>query len=187
MRSTKTVVIAILAVLMMLSCGEMSAQNRKKEKFYDSKPVVDSPEYALASGGVVEQESKAKIDWDLVDLDTLTLFPKHIRPEVYPKYKYGDMREFRDKVARNLTLPKSLIAEMRDTGEWNLRIFVIFIVEKDGSVKEVRCERRQGPEHNVDVIKHFQDIVTSNNQWIPGSHKGRVVRTEICLPIEFRR
>ena len=187
MRSTKTVVIAILAILITLSYGEMSAQKRKKEKFYDSEPVIDSPEYASLSGGVTEQTPKDTIDWDLVDLDTLTLFPKHIPPKVYPEYKYGGMRGFRDEVTRNLTIPKSIVAEMRQNGEYNLRIFVIFIVEKDGSVKEVRCERRQGPEHNVDAIKHFQDIITSNNQWIPGSHKGRVVRTEICLPIELRR
>ena len=111
-----------------------------------------------------------------------------IRTEVMPRFKYGELREFRTWVQDKFKCPKSVYADLKALAFSEQAILqVIFYIDIDGSVKEVRCERRQGPEHNADVIKHFQDIVTSKNQWIPGSHKGRVVRTEICLPIEFKR
>ena len=52
MRSMKTVIIAILAVLVMSPFGETFAQKRKKEKFYpDASAVVDPVEYAIRRGG----------------------------------------------------------------------------------------------------------------------------------------
>ncbi|MBQ7342835.1 MAG: hypothetical protein IJW42_06190 [Alistipes sp.] len=188
MRSTKTVIIAILAVLVALSFGEAYSQNRKKVKVYPESPaIVDSEEYATMSGGesVAPKES---IDWDIVDLDTLTLFPKHLRPQIYPKYHHGDMRGLQYEVEKHLQIPKTLRAEMRAQSLNFVRVFVLFIVEKDGSVSDVKCYRSGFTERetNHEVVKMLEPLFVSKGSWTPGSHNGRVVRTEICMPVDFR-
>ena len=187
MRSTKTVIIAILAVLVMSPLGETFAQKRKKEKFYPDAPaVVDPVEYATQSGG--EVTPKEVVDWDVVNPDTLTLFPKHLRPQVYPQYHYGGMHGLKYEVEQRLRMPKTLRAEMRAQSLDFIRVFVLFIVEKDGSVSDVKCYRSGFTERetNPDVIKLLVPLFTSKRSWTPGSHNGRVVRTEICMPVDFR-
>ncbi len=188
MRSTKTVIAAILAVLVALSCGEISAQNRnKRKKIPELPPVEDSAEYATHSGGEMPQP-KEKIDWSVVDLDTLQLFPKHIPPEVYPQYRYGGVQGLKYEVEQRIRMPKTLRTEMRSKGLSFIRVFVLFIVEKDGSVSDVKCYRSgfTDLETNQEVINLLTPLFLSERSWTPGSHNGRAVRTEICLPADFR-
>ena len=62
------------------------------------------------------------------------------------------------------------------------QVLVSFIVEKDGSVTDVRVE------HGVDDLLDDEAVrvVSVSPKWIPGRIKGEKVRTRIVIPVEFR-
>ena len=62
------------------------------------------------------------------------------------------------------------------------RVFVNFVVEKDGSITNVQIER--GVEPAMD--KHAVKIVENMPRWIPGERNGEIVRVRYTLPIQFR-
>lgn len=61
------------------------------------------------------------------------------------------------------------------------RVFVSFVIEKDGSITNVKVERGI----SVDLDKEAQRIVRKMPKWIPGESAGIVVRSRIRLPINF--
>jgi protein TonB len=98
--------------------------------------------------------------------------------------KVEDMPEFpggeqamMDFVSKNVVYPK----EAQEKGISG-RVFVSFIVEKDGSVNEVKVMRGIGggcDEESVRVIKAMP-------KWKPGKMKGKPVRVSYMMPIVFR-
>ena len=61
------------------------------------------------------------------------------------------------------------------------RVFVSFVIEKDGSITNVKVERGI----SVDLDKEAQRIVRKMPKWIPGESAGILVRSRIRLPINF--
>ena len=61
------------------------------------------------------------------------------------------------------------------------KVYVAFVVEKDGSVSNVEIER--GVSETID--REAKRIVRSFPKWIPGENLGGVVRTRVRLPINF--
>ena len=61
------------------------------------------------------------------------------------------------------------------------RVFIQFIVEKDGSISHVRVLKGIG--HGCD--KESVAVVKNMPRWIPGYQKGKPVRVEYNLPIKF--
>ena len=62
-----------------------------------------------------------------------------------------------------------------------IRIYVSFVIEKDGSIKRVIITK------NVDPILDFEAvrIIASMPQWQPASSKGKAIASMIVLPINF--
>jgi protein TonB len=98
--------------------------------------------------------------------------------------KVEDMPEFpggeqamMDFVSKNVVYPQ----EAQEKGISG-RVFVSFIVEKDGSVNEVKVMRGIGggcDEESVRVIKAMP-------KWKPGKMKGKPVRVSYMMPIIFK-
>ena len=61
------------------------------------------------------------------------------------------------------------------------RVFVNFIVEKDGSVSHVKVLRGIG--HGCD--KESVRVVKNMPRWIPGEQRGKPVRVDYNLPVKF--
>lgn len=61
------------------------------------------------------------------------------------------------------------------------KVYVAFVVEKDGSVSNVEIER--GVTETID--REAKRIVRSFPKWIPGENLGGAVRTRVRLPINF--
>lgn len=62
------------------------------------------------------------------------------------------------------------------------KVFVAFVVEKDGTVTTINIER------GVDELLNFEArrlVQNSSKMWVPGEMKGEVVRTRVRLPINF--
>ncbi len=61
------------------------------------------------------------------------------------------------------------------------RVFVNFIVEKDGSISHVKILRGIGYGCDKEAVKAVKNMP----RWIPGQQKGKPVRVEYNLPIKF--
>ena len=62
------------------------------------------------------------------------------------------------------------------------RVFVGFVVEKDGSVGDVKVLRGIGGGCDEEAVR----VVKSMPKWKPGMHKGEPVRVSYQIPIHFK-
>ncbi|MBW6479454.1 MAG: energy transducer TonB [Bacteroidales bacterium] len=77
---------------------------------------------------------------------------------------------------QNLRYPK----EARDARIQGT-VFVTFVVEKDGSVSDVRTLRGVAPSLDEEAIR----VVRAMPAWKPGYQRGQTVRVQYNLPIRF--
>ena len=61
------------------------------------------------------------------------------------------------------------------------RVIVSFIVEKDGSLSNIKIEKGVDPALDEEAVK----FVKSLPNWNPGKQKGNAVRVKQTLPINF--
>ena len=96
--------------------------------------------------------------------------------EEMPQYTGGEaaMMEY---VAKNIVYPQ----EARDK-EISGRVFVSFIVEKDGSVNEVNVKKGIGGGCDEEAVR----VVKAMPKWKPGKMKGEAVRVRYQMPINFK-
>lgn len=88
----------------------------------------------------------------------------------------GGMEAMYDYIGKNLKYPE--LAKEKDIQG---RVFVNFIVEKDGSITNVKCLRGIGggcDEAAMEVVKNMP-------KWQPAKQKGKEVRCQFNLPIRF--
>ncbi|HEY5826456.1 MAG TPA: energy transducer TonB [Cyclobacteriaceae bacterium] len=62
------------------------------------------------------------------------------------------------------------------------RVFVSFVIGKDGSVSEVKATKGIGAGCDEEAVR----IIQSAPAWKPGRHGGRTVKQRMVLPITFR-
>ena len=93
-----------------------------------------------------------------------------------PQFKGGDVA-LMDFLRTNISYPK-------DAAEQGLqgRVVLRFIIEKDGTISN--CEILKSASLSLDT--EALRVVNSMPQWIPGKHKGKVVRVRYVLPVTFR-
>ena len=77
----------------------------------------------------------------------------------------------------NVKYPQTSI-EMNEQG----RVFLSFVVEKDGSITNVKVERGI----SIDLDREAKRVVRKMPKWIPGESSGRAVRARCRLPINFQ-
>ena len=96
--------------------------------------------------------------------------------EEMPQYTGGEaaMMEY---VAKNIVYPQ----EARDK-EISGRVFVSFIVEKDGSVNEVNVKKGIGGGCDEEAVR----VIKGMPKWKPGKMKGEAVRVRYQMPINFK-
>ena len=96
--------------------------------------------------------------------------------EVMPQYPGGQIAMMK-YIMENIKYPKQAMKE-RIQG----RVTVRFIVEKDGSISNVR------PIHSVHTLldKEAVRVVKSMPKWSPGKQHGKPVRVQLIVPIMFK-
>ncbi len=62
------------------------------------------------------------------------------------------------------------------------RVFISFVVEKDGSVNEVKVERGIGGGCDEEAVR----VISAMPKWKPGKKDGKLVRVSYMMPIVFK-
>lgn len=95
--------------------------------------------------------------------------------EVLPEYPGGD--EARNEyLVKNIRYPKA----ERKNGIQGL-VIIQFIVEKDGSLTNIRVLKGENPNLNQEAMRVIKEMPS----WKPGSQNGENVRVYMNLPIRF--
>jgi TonB family protein len=97
--------------------------------------------------------------------------------EKMPSFGNGDANEFRRWVAVNLKYPE----EEAKKGIQG-RVFVQFVIEKDGSVTNTKVIRSSS---SIAIDNEALRVVSSSPKWNPGTQRGEPVRVQYTFPITF--
>lgn len=95
--------------------------------------------------------------------------------EVMPEFP-GGVTAMYDFLYANINYPKDAIKQ--DVGG---RVMVMFVIETDGSLSNVRVARKVFPSLDAEAVR----VVKTMPKWKPGKEKGRPVRVNYTIPIVF--
>ncbi len=94
-----------------------------------------------------------------------------------PPSPVGGMEAFYNYVNENIQYPRQA-RTMRIEG----RVFVQFVVDKDGSITNVEVLKGIGGGCDEEAVR----VVKNAPKWNPGKQRGRPVRVKMVLPITFK-
>ena len=97
--------------------------------------------------------------------------------EVMPTFKGGDLNKFRDWVGQRTKYPEEAI-----TNKIRGRVFLTFIVEKDGTVSNVTVIKGVHPMLDEEAVR----AISESPKWSPGLQRGLAVRVRFQIPLDFR-
>lgn len=89
----------------------------------------------------------------------------------------GGIKSFYEFVSKNLNYP----AQARRMGMEG-RVFVEFVVEKDGSLTDIKVVKGIGAGCNEEAVR----VLSLAPNWNPGKQRGREVRVRMIMPIMFK-
>jgi len=87
----------------------------------------------------------------------------------------GGQQELMSYLGKNIKYPT--IAQ-----ETQGRVIIQFVVERDGSITDVRVARGVDPYLDKEAVR----VVKSMPKWIPGKQNGKAVRVKFTVPVMFR-
>ena len=96
--------------------------------------------------------------------------------DVMPEYPGGTNAMF-DFIRKNVKYPESAKKNKQEG-----RVFVGFVVEKDGSVTNVNVLRGVCEELDNEAVR----VVKAMPRWTPGMNEGKPVRVQYTLPVVFK-
>jgi protein TonB len=97
--------------------------------------------------------------------------------EDMPTFRGGDVNKFRDWVQQRVKYPQ-IAAENGIQG----KVYLMFVVEPDGSVSNVSIMRGVDPALDNEAIK----VVESSPKWAPGKQRGAPVRVRFSITVNFQ-
>jgi protein TonB len=118
-------------------------------------PAGDGPKQAA-----VVEDTKV---YDLITLETQPEFP-------------GGMSKFYAYLSKSIKYPQ-MAAEQNIQG----KVFVSFVVEKNGDLTDIHVERKLGGGTDEEAIR----VLKASPQWLPGVQNGVKVRVKYNIPISF--
>ncbi len=126
----------------------------------------------LASTAVKAQEVTSAIPADNKP-DTAKIF---VAVEKDPSFQ-GGMQNFYSYLSQNLQYP-AFAVKNRTEG----KVYLTFIVEKDGSLSNVKAVRGISQEIDAEAIR----VLQNSPKWTPGIQNRRAVRVQYTVPINFK-
>lgn len=93
----------------------------------------------------------------------------------FPTYK-GGMNAFYSYLSRSVRYPSDA-QQARITG----KVYLSFIVEKDGKLSDIRVDRGVSPSINEEAVR----VLKRSPEWIAGKQHGIPVRVKYNIPISF--
>jgi len=95
--------------------------------------------------------------------------------EEKPEFPGGE-KKFYEYLGKNMKYPP-MEAEQGITG----RVFVEFLIDKDGSIAEVKALRGVSPGLDKEAVR----VIKAMPKWTPGKQNGRPVRVRYVIPVNF--
>jgi TonB family protein len=89
----------------------------------------------------------------------------------------GGIPAFFEYVANNLKYPE----EAKNAGVEG-KVFIEYVVTKDGTIANVKCIRGISESCNSEAIR----VIRNSPAWKPGKHEGKNVNVRMILPITFK-
>ena len=102
--------------------------------------------------------------------------PTFIAVEQMPEFP-GGQEGLVNYLVENLNYPEKAKAK-KITG----KVYVSFVVEKDGSISNVKVLRDIGYGCGEEAVR----VVKAMPRWNPGMHRGKLVRVQYTLPLNFQ-
>ena len=96
--------------------------------------------------------------------------------EVMPEFP-GGMEAMMKYLSENIKYPEQ--AKEKNTQG---RVLVSFVVEKDGSISNVKVARGIGNGCDEEAVR----VISAMPKWKPGKHNGKKVRVSFAIPISFK-
>lgn len=97
--------------------------------------------------------------------------------ENMPRFPNGGMQALMQYLNENICYPEAAIK----AGVQG-RVTLQFIVDKDGSIDDVKILRSVNPDLDAEAIR----VIKMMPRWEPGTHKGKPVRVKYTVPVMFR-
>lgn len=157
------------------------------------KPPPPAPVQQVVKINIVEDDVEVDDDIDIdVEADQNTEVQEYIAPvveeeesaeeaqifmvvESMPAFPGGEPALYK-YLAENIKYP-----QMAKESGIQGRVFVTFVVERNGSVTDVRVLRGIGGGCDEEAIR----VVKGMPQWTPGKQRGKAVRVQYNLPVKF--
>lgn len=129
-----------------------------------------------------------EVDFDAIEIDVIEDIVSDLEPDIeiaeviisiaetMPSFE-GGIAVFYKFVGKNLKYP----AQARRMGIEG-KVFVHFVVDKDGSLSDIKVVKGIGAGCDEEVLR----IVQKSPKWNPGKQRGRPVRVRMMLPITFK-
>ena len=115
---------------------------------------------------------KLAVEEEVVEEEEQTIFIVVEESASFP----GGIQEMTNFIKNNLKYPQ----QARETGTQG-KVFVTFVVEKDGSLTDVKVLRDIGSGCGEEAVR----VVKSMPKWKPAKQRGKPVRMQFNLPVAF--
>ena len=160
----------------------------KKDSEVDPKDEMKTQEEIMSSkvavgfANVIGNDESADVLRSKTLLVTEPVKPKEEENTVFeyveqmPSFPGGDAA-LMQYLSKNIKYPP-VAEEMGIQG----RVICSFVVERDGSVSDIRIKRSVDPSLDKEAMR----VVSAMPKWIPGRQNGQLVRVKYTLPVTFR-
>ena len=143
--------------------GRVASEGKPKADFKQTILTEEEKKY-YNSGGLKVNEI------DEVDRDSI-----YISPTISPSF-VGGIDALKAFFAQNLKIPEVMKGQ-----EIKGRVFIRFVVRKDGKIDKVHLVKGSNDECNFEAIR----VIKMMPAWLPASDKGDAVSSYHVLPISF--
>ncbi|WP_113651132.1 energy transducer TonB [Pedobacter namyangjuensis] len=134
------------------------------QKTMEGDPTADIVQIAPVGEGPKQAQ--------VVEDNTVYSFQSMENPPEYP----GGIAKFYAYLGQNIKYPP-MAAENNITGN----VFVSFTVEKDGSLTDLKIDRKLGYGTDEEALR----VLRLSKRWNPGMQNGKPVRVKYNIPIKF--
>ena len=154
---------------------------KRTAPFKAPAPKAEKKESAVTEGEMVMGQTGG-VDIDPVPMPNPYINPKSSEEvfgdvaEQMPSFPGGD-RKLMEYLSENIRYPEEC-EEICVQG----RVIVSFIVEKDGSISNVKVAKSLAPLLDKEAVR----VVSGMPKWIPGRQNGVAVRVRYIIPVTFR-
>ena len=163
----KSALMLFLTISFLLFSGVTSSQatTQKDAQTIEKKVITSKPYYDSENVPVMTVEQKVNLEVD----------PNHIYtvPEIRAAYPDGSQ-----------AFTKFIFSKYKSPTEEqiNARVFASFVIEKDGTLSDIKVLRDPGFGIGIEIIR----IIKTSSEWKPAVNNGKVVRSKYTFPISFQ-